>query len=908
MRLYSTERNANRRLLRCFLFVLLGLWIGGAVVSTHAQAVKINEFLASNGHVLADEDGEFEDWIELYNPTTEPINLVGYTLTDNPKDPKKWVFPEISIQPKGFLLIWASGKDRRRAGHWDFPYPLILEMDSAGFHDGDAARILVNGEDRSLNARGLNVVRLDSEGNFVESTAFDTSWDDDAAVSLVRYLNKVPSGEILIIAVKDEASARLKPQARTALETLGSEHIGHLREWDSWGMISIVGQGKLVEDYRPSTEGQATAYLASKMTLHTNFKINKDAEYLALYSPAGTLIDSVSSGRQTQNVAFGRWPDGSENWCWCFFAEPTPNASNDTACASGVAEPSQASMSSGLYKRPITVTLTTSGDSKVHYTLDGSIPTPASLRYVDPLTGSRYADPLIIEETRVVRVRTFEDGLIPSTTTTYTYLINEDVHLPILSLVIDPVHLWDTDIGIYTDGLYPAYPNYVQRGREWERPVSVTFFEDDGSLGFASEAGIRIFGGTTREFPKKSFVLYFRDAYGNGQLNYRVFPEKDIDRFQSLIIRNAGNDGYGSNPRIRDPLMHNLFAEEGWIVSAKRSVFVYLNGIPWGIYNLRENIDKSFIVSNFSITDFDFISEEKDIEAGDAAHWDSTLSFFQTNDLGIHDNYVKAQELIDITAFTDFQIFQIYGGNIDIWGNIKRFRPKTQEGKWQWIMWDMDLTFGLEPETPVSHNSLAWHTRDRHRPDFGHDWADGDLWITLLLRKLLENEEYRNFFINQFADLLNTTLSPKHVTETIDSLAAIIEPDIPLEMTRWSSEWGGSVDGWLANVQELRDFAQQRPGFVRDHIVEKFGLTGVASLTIEAPSGEGSVRVNSILPTSYPWHGMYFQDVPVALHAEPAPGYQFAGWGDSSLPTNPTVTISLPEYYEIRAMFVPIEE
>ncbi len=904
-----TETNADRRLLRCFLFVLLGLCVGEAAVSTHAQSVMINEFLASNGNILADEDGEFEDWIELYNPTAEPINLVGYTLTDDPKDPKKWAFPEISIQPKGFLLIWASGKDRRRAGHWNFAYPLILELGSAGFHDGDAARILVNGEDRSLNARGLNVVRLDSQGNFVESTAFDTAWDDDAAASLVRYLNKVPSGEILIIAVKDEASARLKPEARAALETLGSEHIGHLREWDSWGMISLVGQGKLVEGYRPSTEGQATAYLASKMTLHTNFKINKDGEFLALYSPAGTLIDSVSSGKQARNVAFGRCADGSENWCWCFFAEPTPNASNDTSCATGFAEPPEASAGSGFYEGPITVSLSTkTTGAKITYTLDGSIPTPASPRYVDPLTGSRYADPLIIEKTRVVRVRTFGDGLIPSTTKTYTYVINEDVHLPILSLVIDPVHLWDNDTGIYTEGLYPAYPNYAQRGREWERPVSVTLFEDDGSLGFASEAGIRIFGGTTREFPKKSFILYFREEYGNGQLNYRVFPEKDIDRFQSLVIRNAGNDGYGSNPRIRDPLMHNLFAEEGWISSAKRSVFVYLNGIPWGIYNLREHVDEDIIASNCKIRDFDFISEERDIEAGDAAHWDTTLSFFTTSDLSIHDNYVKAQEFIDITNFTDFQIFQIYGGNIDMWGNIKRFRPRTQEGKWQWILWDMDLAFGLEPETPVSHNTLAWHTRDRHRPDFGHDWADGDLWITLLLRKLLENEEYRNFFINRFSDLLNTTLHPENVIAKIDALAACIEPDIPQEMTRWSSEWEGSIEEWLANVQELRDFAQQRLGIVRDHIVEKFGLTGVASLAIEAPSGEGSVRVNSILPTTYPWHGAYFQDVPVTLQAEPAPGYQFAGWNDSSLPTSTTVTVSLPEYYDIRARFIPAEE
>lgn len=160
----------------------------------------------------------------------------------------------------------------------------------------------------------------------------------------------------------------------------------------------------------------------------------------------------------------------------------------------------------------------------------------------------------------------------------------------------------------------------------------------------------------------------------------------------------------------------------------------------------------------------------------------------------------------------------------------------------------------------------------------------------------------------RFADLLNTTLHQANVIAKIDALASIIEPDIPLEMARWSSEWGGSLDEWLANVQGLRDFAKQRPGFVREHIIEKFGLMGTALLTIEPPSGKGSVRVNTALPTSYPWQGTYFQGVPVTLRAEPAPGYQFAGWSDPSLPATATMTILLPESYSVQALFLPYEK
>jgi len=894
----------NLQLRWCIVGALLSLFLAVTVVPAQTQSVVINEFLASNGTILADEDGDYEDWIELYNPSTEPINLDGYTLTDKPDIPNKWTFPAVTIQSNGFLLIWASGKDRRTPGNWDFKRPLILEFESAGYYDGDFARILVNGEDKSLNLRGTNIVRLDEQGSYIESTVYDTFESPDAADDMVRYLENLSNGEIVIFALRDEASDNLNSQARSALEDLGSEYIGQLGHQDSWGMISVVGQGKLAEDCQPSSEGPAMARLASKMTLHTNFKINKDGEFLGLYAPDGTEIDSGKFVSQVRDVSFGRQPDGGEGWC--LFFEPTPSAPNDTACATGIAEPPEPSTSSGFYEGPITVTLPAMPEeAAIYYTLDGSIPTEASPRYIDPL---------VIDRTQVLRARAFRNGLIPSPIRTYTYLIDEDVHLPVLSLVSDPANLWDDEIGIYAEGCYPAHPNYVQHGREWERPVSVQFFEKDGSLGFALGAGIRIFGGYTRIYPKKSFVLHFRERYGQDRLDYPVFsgdePGKpDLQSLKSLVVRNAGEDGYCSNPRIRDPLMHTLWSEEGGLVSAKRSVSVYLNGAPWGIYNLREHIDTDYIATNFGVKDFDLITEERTVKAGDAVHWDATLSFFEGHDLSSDVNYAQAQKLIDVKNFTDFQIFQIYGANIDLVANLVKFRPRIPEGKWQWIMWDTDHAFALESYNPVSHNTLAWATRTRPQPDLGPPWDDESTsWSTLILRKLLENQEYRNYFINRFADLLNTALLPKNVIAKIDALASIIEPDIPLEVARWSSEWGGTLEEWLANVQGLRDFAKQRPGFVREHIIEEFGLMGTALLTIEPPSGEGSVRVNTTLPTTYPWHGSYFQGIPVKLQAEPAPGYKFTGWGDASLPRTTTVVVSLPESYSVQALFLPYEK
>src|SRR5882724_2030546 len=72
----------------------------------------ISEFMADNGHVLTDEDGQFPDWIEIQNPNAGPFALTGYFLTDNPAQLNKWAFPAVTLAPNGALVVFASGKNR----------------------------------------------------------------------------------------------------------------------------------------------------------------------------------------------------------------------------------------------------------------------------------------------------------------------------------------------------------------------------------------------------------------------------------------------------------------------------------------------------------------------------------------------------------------------------------------------------------------------------------------------------------------------------------------------------------------------------------------------------------------------------------------------------------------------------
>src|SRR5689334_7803377 len=98
-----------RSLFRCFPIVIFLILIQ---MQAKAASVIISEFMAANTSGLVDEDGDFSDWIELYNPTSSAVALAGWGLSDDSANPQKWIFPNIWIQSHAFLIVFASGKNR----------------------------------------------------------------------------------------------------------------------------------------------------------------------------------------------------------------------------------------------------------------------------------------------------------------------------------------------------------------------------------------------------------------------------------------------------------------------------------------------------------------------------------------------------------------------------------------------------------------------------------------------------------------------------------------------------------------------------------------------------------------------------------------------------------------------------
>jgi len=97
--------------------VILGL---GAILSAHEASadptVVISEFMAINNTTLADEDGTYSDWVELYNSSTNTVNLGGWYLANKATNLTHWMFPSTNLGPSRFLVVFASNKNRRVAG------------------------------------------------------------------------------------------------------------------------------------------------------------------------------------------------------------------------------------------------------------------------------------------------------------------------------------------------------------------------------------------------------------------------------------------------------------------------------------------------------------------------------------------------------------------------------------------------------------------------------------------------------------------------------------------------------------------------------------------------------------------------------------------------------------------------
>lgn len=670
-----------------FLFgVLLLLTVSYIPVQAESKKILISEFMAINDNTLTDEDGDYGDWIELYNPGENAISLKGWFLTDKADNLTKWEIPNINLNAGEYLVIFASEKDRDN-----------------------------------------------------------------------------PAGE-----------------------------------------------------------------------LHTNFKLTGSGEFLAIVEPDGTTIShsfGASFPAQRADVSYGIY-----HGQMIFFTQPTPGAENALRNA---VPPPVFSKTRGFYESPFELSLSSVGSgTTIYYTLDGTRP--------DQNTRTIYTGPVEINKTTPVSAVAINSEGISSDIISHTFLFVSDIvhqpanpegypstwgkfkykdgyapadyemdpeicesaeykdlmddalkSLPVLSIVTDKGFLFSHEKDSEKGGIYIYTGDTGDGGigKDWERPVSMEYFDPETQKEFQVNCGLRLHGGNSRKpgnSPKHSFRVSFRSDYGPSKLNLRFFDEPTAtNEFNALVLRAGYNYSWVKNSAeqrknaqyLQDPFAKDAQRAIGQVSAHQKFVHLYLNGLYWGVYNVSEKLTNDFMASYLGgkEDDFDVVKDHGGQVDGSWTAWSHLYNQAKAG-LASNVNYQKVQgknpdgtvnpgyeNLLDVENLAGYMQYNMYIGNED-WDHnnwIAARNRVTNEAGFRFFAWDAETSM-----TDVNANMV--NENNEENPS----------WFYTLLRG---NEDFRVLF----ADLVQKNflnggpLSPEACIDRYNRLADEIDLAIIAESARW---------------------------------------------------------------------------------------------------------------------------
>jgi gliding motility-associated-like protein len=638
-----------------------------------------------------------------------------------------------------------------------------------------------------------------------------------------------------------------------------------------------------------SNEGEVPENLYLGGSLNTNFKVTQTmGESVVFSDPAGNILESYTfyeDWTPTQaDHSWSRDADGSAGQ-WRVCTNPTPGNPNGGNLYTEYAPTPQFQEESGYYAGGTNVAITAPAGYDIRYTTDGYAPTPGS-----PL----YTGPIAVNETTVIRARCFDTtgAYADSHINTNTYFTGDDNH----SIIVVSVSGDEQEDGQWPGGW----------GGGADEPCHIEFFHPDGTYWCEGSGDSNEHGNDSNAYPQKGFDYITRDQMGHSYgLLEPLFHVKERDVYQRLIFKAAANDNYPSSGggHIRDAYVQTLshLADLHVDERTNESCIVYLNGEYWGVYEYREKVDDLDFTTEYYDQPRHFVDFIKTwggtwVEYGDDADWMPLVNFVTGQDMTDPDNYDYVTSVYNVMSLIDYYLLNSFTVCAD-WlnWNTAWWRGRHPDGsgkKWRYALWDMDNTFGHGANYTGVPSQGA--DADPCNPEsLGNVGGQGHIPI---FNSLMENEDFWATYINRWADLSNTHFSCDNMHAVLDSMINVIEP----EMGRHIDRWGGSYDGWMANVDEIHDFIEERCAEMLINGLEDCYEVESVTLTLII-DGMGEVQVNSvdIGPFDVPMDATYFAGVPMELTAEESMGEVFLFWqvldGDITLndPTNPYLGFTL---------------
>jgi hypothetical protein len=417
--------------------------------------VLITEFMASNKDIIVDEDGDSSDWLELFNSGTTAVGLAGHYLTDDPAELQKWIFPQHSLAPNEFLLVFASGKNRAVVGgelHTGFS--LASGGDYLALVSPDGTTILSNftfpaqfddvsygvGQTGNTTPRVLMTTGADCQRIVPTDDSVDTEWtasgfDDSgwtAATTGIGYENG--SGYQTLFGTNGDVGAEMinggvGVYIRVPFTTANPASLSSLilkMKYDD-GFVAYVNDVRVTSGNGPATvawdsfstsdhpDGEAVIFEDHDISAHI-VDLVPGQNILAIHSLNGDAGSSdLLAIPELHGVEITNPSIGGEG----YLAFPSPGAFNGDTFGGFVSD-TNFSVGRGFFDTPFDVEITTATtDAEIRYTLNGDPPTAT--------TGTVYSTPVTISQTSVLRAAAFKDGLVPTNVDTQTYIFVDDV-------------------------------------------------------------------------------------------------------------------------------------------------------------------------------------------------------------------------------------------------------------------------------------------------------------------------------------------------------------------------------------------------------------------------------------------------------------------------------------------------
>lgn len=746
-------------------------------LSRGAGQVVISEFMEKNRTTLRDEDGDFSDWIELWNQSDEAVDITGWALSDR-ENQLGWTLPEMSLQPGQRIVVFASGKDRQG------------EQLHTGFSlSGDEGVWLRNeygylcSSALCADCNGDVSMALGDDGSYGQSL-YPTPGYENTAAGWESYQQSLSCESPLIINEAQVYNLNLAP--------VNKEYYDWVELKNNGGDTLLLSDYYISDDkddyllYRlPEVELQPGELIVLYCTSEAlpegyyaaGFELNSENEQLYLATAEGELLDSVSLKDIPYLGSFGRM--AGENG-WFYFSSPSPGSENSGG-QRRVAEKPLSLTEDGVYNYIEGMYVELSASGTIRYTLDGSAPTAES---------PEYTGPIYIDKTTVIRAVNFEEGALPSRTLSLSYIINENHSLPVLSLLTDSPAEFDT--------MY----NAKQKGVEL--PASLSLY--DGGEGFTIGCGVSMYGETSLALPKKNMSVRFRGAYGQSTLNYDIYGG-GVTEFTNLLLR-SGQDFPISI--IRNELSQELCAQATDKVINQRSIYciLYINGEYSGIYTLKEKANEQLYAGIAGVSrDSVEVLEANVSQNSDFFH--EVVEFCRFNDMSQEENYRHFCDMFDVDSVIDWLILEGYCANTDLTsGNVRYCRSTENDGKWRLMFYDLDASFS----TPASvfMNVMS-------------EYAQQNRQFAAFMVPLMDNEEFKDRFLSRAAELMGSVLTVENVMAEIDRLCAIVAPEVERDYARF----GGTAADWEWSVEQLKavliDYDWQQLNI--DNLCELFDLS-----------------------------------------------------------------------------------